>query len=555
MTGRMVHGALCHLIARSASTLLIHRAWRAPSIDLARRSGADRASCQSLKRFFASTTTAPSAATAAATATATATAASSLWQQLGRYRDSQGSHDVVLALGSNVGDRYANIKRALLAIEQTLHDHSDAGGQHPLITSALYETAPKYVEDQPRFLNAVCKIRTLHSPHELLDRVKKLEQNLGRQPRFRNGPREIDIDIILHGLHVVRDGDHLEVPHPRLTERDFVLKPLCDISPHLVHPVLGKTVQELCSALEQRTQGISRADAMYRVLPVGSTMLPLGRQTHVMSIINTTPDSFSDGGKWTKPDLAVTHATSLLAAGSAILDIGGQSTRPNAEYVSEEEESRRVVPVITSLAAHSGKTPVLLSIDTFRASVAKAAIQAGAHIINDVSAGTMSKEMLHTAAALQVPIVLMHMRGDSGTMTSLATYSNDRPIAEQIADELRERVAAAVFAGVWRWNIIVDPGIGFAKAGEHNFPLLTQLRQFAKCMDGLPTLVGPSRKRFLALAAQSPELDTPEHRRWATAAAVTACVDQGVDIVRVHDGPEMISVARTADLIYNRVPK
>lgn len=270
-----------------------------------------------------------------------------------------------------------------------------------------------------------------------------------------------------------------------------------------------------------------------------------------MSILNVTPDSFSDGGKNYNLDEEILRSTILeqVAAGANMIDVGGQSTRPGAIQVSWEEELSRVLPAIKIIRSLDLKD-IAISIDTYRANVAKAAIEAGAHIINDVSAGLMDANMLPTAAELGCGICLMHMRGTPETMNSLADYING--IIPTVGDELLERVKAAEDAGIRRWRIILDPGLGFAKKQEHNLEIL---RRFAELraypgLKNIPWLVGTSRKAFIGRITGVKEA---RERVWGTAVSVAAAVQGGADMVRVHDVEEMTQVVKMADAIWRGV--
>lgn len=267
-----------------------------------------------------------------------------------------------------------------------------------------------------------------------------------------------------------------------------------------------------------------------------------------MSILNVTPDSFSDGGKNYDVDQESLKNTILnhIADGSSIIDIGGQSTRPGAAQAPAEEELRRVLPAIQLLQSLS-LPGIATSIDTYRASVAQAAIQAGAHIINDVSAGLMDKDMLPTAAKLGCTICLMHMRGTPETMNNFTDYPDG--VVQTVGRELLERVKAAEDAGVRRWRIILDPGIGFAKTQEQNLELLRNFEELRRYpgLEGLPWLLGTSRKAFIGRITGVKEA---RERVWGTAASVAAAVQGGADIVRVHDVREMAQVAKMADAIW-----
>jgi dihydropteroate synthase len=238
----------------------------------------------------------------------------------------------------------------------------------------------------------------------------------------------------------------------------------------------------------------------------------------VMGILNVTPDSFADGGRHDDFDAALSRGLEMIVEGVDIIDIGGESTRPGADRVSEEEEIARTIPVITELAKH-GAT---ISIDTMRASTAEAAINAGASIINDVSGGLADNAMLQTAARLRVPYIAMHWRGHSKEMNSKAIYGD--VVAEVIA-ELNERIAAALEAGIDKDKIIIDPGIGFAKDAEHNWAIIDSIEKFVDL--GYPVLVGASRKRFLGG-------ESPDEREQATIELTKRLGATGIWAVRVH---------------------
>lgn len=273
-------------------------------------------------------------------------------------------------------------------------------------------------------------------------------------------------------------------------------------------------------------------------LPRGRS-LTLGDRTLVMGVLNVTPDSFSDGGVLLDPARAVDAAAAMVAAGADILDVGGESTQPGAASVSAEEESRRVLPVIEALAA---RVTVPISIDTYKASVAERALAAGASIVNDVSGLRYEPALGGVVAATGAAIVLMHMRGRSSDMYQEASYHD---VVGEVLDELRESIAFATGAGIPRAQIVVDPGLGFAKQAVHSFEVLARFHEFAEL--SLPLLAGASRKSFLTRAlGASP---APADRDWATAAAVTTAVLAGAHIVRVHAVAGMVQVVRVADEI------
>jgi dihydropteroate synthase len=267
-----------------------------------------------------------------------------------------------------------------------------------------------------------------------------------------------------------------------------------------------------------------------------------GQKTHVMGILNVTPDSFSDGGRFDSLAGALAQATAMVHQGADILDIGGESTRPGSQPVSEAEELQRVLPVIRALRAKPmfDKTPI--SVDTTKAAVARAAIESGADFVNDVSGGMADPQMLSVVADLGCPIVLMHRRGTPNTMQQMTEYAD---VVQEVCDRLAELVNQAVAAGVSRDVIAIDPGIGFAKTAMQNLPLLRELRSFQTL--GCPVLVGVSRKSFIGAILDRPN---PQDRLWGTAAACAAAIAGGADILRVHDVAEMADVRSISDAIY-----
>lgn len=270
-------------------------------------------------------------------------------------------------------------------------------------------------------------------------------------------------------------------------------------------------------------------------------ILDLGRRTYVMGILNVTPDSFSDGGMYLDPDKAVEHAKEMAAHGADIIDIGGESTRPGAEPLSEEEELTRVIPVIERLSKEID-TPI--SIDTYKSRVAERALQAGACIVNDISGLRFSPDMAKVAADHGAALVIMHIKGTPRDMQKNPVYGD---VVREISEYLLEGIEIAVEAGVDREKIVIDPGIGFGKTLEHNLDILNRLGEFKTL--GRPILIGPSRKRFIGMALDQGE---PEQRIEGTAATIALAIERGANIVRVHDVLQMARVAKMTDAIIKR---
>ncbi len=453
-----------------------------------------------------------------------------------------------LSLGSNLGDRLQQLRGAVAALEK-------AGVSLPAL-SPVYETAPWGHTDQPPFLNMAAAARTNLPPLELLRLLKQIERELGRQPAERWGPRLIDIDLLFYDDQVVEE-DELVVPHPRLHERAFVLVPLAEIAPDFRHPRLGAPVAVLRDELGGARHGIRR-------LP-----LPLlwGRRTHVMGIVNVTPDSFSGDGVMALRgmdagadadadvdaavfvDAAVAQARAFAAAGADILDVGGESTRPGSQPLDEAEEMARVLPVIAALRA---AVDLPISVDTYRAAVAAAALAAGADWINDVWGLRMDPQMAPLVAETGAPVVIMHNRSRPRDVAQeqrlggrYVGVAYDDLLAD-ICRELQASVDLALSYGVQPEQIIVDPGVGFGKTVSQNLQIIDGLRQVRAL--GYPVLLGPSRKSFIGYTLDLP----PEERMEGTAATVAIGIDRGADVVRVHDVGSLVRVARMTDHIVRR---
>jgi dihydropteroate synthase len=277
-------------------------------------------------------------------------------------------------------------------------------------------------------------------------------------------------------------------------------------------------------------------------LKLASRTLLLGERTLVMGVLNVTPDSFSDGGKFLDIERAIEQALAMECAGADLVDIGGESTRPGSAGTSAKEELARVLPVLQALR---GRIKIPVSIDTQKLEVAEAALDVGAQIINDVSGLKSDPRIAGSAARRRVPLILMHLRGEPRTMQ---TGGFARDVMKDVMRGLQNSAAAARNAGVGKSQIILDPGISFGKSFAQNYELLQKLPQLAKL--GYPLLVGTSRKGFLGAAlAREGKPAPPEERIWGTAATVTASILNGAHIVRVHDVNEMVQVARVADCL------
>jgi dihydropteroate synthase len=329
----------------------------------------------------------------------------------------------------------------------------------------------------------------------------------------------------------------------------YKLKPgLTDIA------VMGTRRQfdDLCDKLKLQPFGLATlGDEIRRVLDdyekpalklkAGRFELDLDAKTHVMGVLNVTPDSFSDGGRFISVDDALDHARGLVEDGADILDIGGESTRPGAAPVGIEEELRRTIPVIEVLAAELN---VPVSIDTYKPEVALKAVQAGAMIINDIS-GLADESMVELAVDSNVPVVIMHMRGSPRNMQESPAYND---VVADICNWLHERTSKLINDGIPKENILVDPGIGFGKKYEHNLEILNRLSEFRSL--GYPIVLGTSRKAFLGAILDA----LPDDRVEGTIASVVRGVMEGAKIVRVHDVKQVVKACKVVDAIRFKRP-
>jgi len=269
-------------------------------------------------------------------------------------------------------------------------------------------------------------------------------------------------------------------------------------------------------------------------------ILDLNNRTHIMGILNVTPDSFSDGGQFYHPDQAIEHGIRMAEEGADIIDIGAESTRPGADPVSVDDELKRLIPVVEGILK---RIDVLLSIDTYKSSVAEEALKVGAHIINDISGLRFDDRMKQIAARFKVPVIIMHIKGEPKNMQQNPHYDN---LVGEIYNYFAESIQIATDSGIDRNKIVIDPGIGFGKRLQDNFEILRRLSEF----QGLdcPILIGPSRKSFIGKV-----LDVPSDQRLeGTIAAVAIGVQNGAHIVRVHDVKEIVRACRIIDLLVGK---
>ncbi|KAF0908079.1 hypothetical protein E2562_022926 [Oryza meyeriana var. granulata] len=459
--------------------------------------------------------------------------------------------EIVIALGSNVGDRISTFDRALRMMKNS--------GINITRHACLYETAPAYVTDQPRFLNSAVRGTTKLEPHELLNRLKEIEKDIGRTDGIRYGPRPIDLDILLYGNSQI-STENLIVPHERIHERPFVLAPLVDLLGSSTDGAVEKSWHSLAKCTggffelwnKLGGESIIGTEGIKRVLPVGNRLLDWSERTLVMGVLNLTPDSFSDGGKFQEVEAAISQAKLLISEGADIIDIGAQSTRPFARRLSVEEELERLVPVLDAIMEISEMEGKLLSVDTFYAEVATEAVKRGVHIVNDVSSGQIDPRILEVVAELGVPYVTMHMRGNPSTMQSEHNLLYD-DVCNEVASELYTRVREAELSGIPLWRIVLDPGIGFSKKSKHNLEVImglesirTEMGKMSLGASRVPILLGPSRKRFLGEICNRAD---PVERDVATVAAATVGILNGANIVRVHNVGYGVDAAKVCDAL------
>ena len=425
-----------------------------------------------------------------------------------------------VGLGSNVGDRFAMLNTAWSLVQERVGEI--------IGSSSLYDTTPVLVEAQGRFLNAVVGVETALGPIETLETLKGIERDMGRVVRERYGPREIDLDLIVHG-DTVMDTERLTLPHPRAKERVFVRRPLAEAGFSFDEDLCEDDTPECFRSIFGRW--------------------PKGERTLVMGILNVTPDSFSDGGELTSVEAALKRAEAMVRDGADILDVGGESTRPGAVAVDENNECDRVIPLIEALKR---SFDVCISIDTRNSRVANEAVDAGASIINDVSAGVYDPQMFDLLRQRpSVAFVPMHSRGTPQTMQSLTHYNDLLP---DVLTDLRRTTLDPLNRDfhVAPWRLLLDPGIGFAKTSDQNIELLRHLSDLQIHSSYAGILVGPSRKGFIGHLLQQASADgapVPTADRDFASAGACCTVVPTVDIVRVHNVRGVRDALTLADAI------
>lgn len=430
------------------------------------------------------------------------------------------THDALIALGGNLGDRARYLHRAVRALGQ-LGEVRD--------TSFLYETDPVLLEDQPRFLNAACRLATSLSPHELLRGLQRIERDMGRIKNVRYGPRIIDLDLCFLADCVVDDPPFLILPHYQATVRGFVLEPLCDMVPDFVNPTTGRTLRE-----HWRDLG---SPPMERVLPVRGAVWSLEARTRIAGAMNASPESELAPG--IVPDSSEGRARfqervhQCVRDGADCIDLGAQSTRPGHTLLPEEEEIRRLTWAVDAVRA---VTDLPLAIDTFRPAAAAAALERGADMINDVWAGRFAPELTALTASRGIPHIFMHNRlrvtdgNYPAAITRQARFTASTRVAERALDELAPCLAEARARGQCRWLQVMDPGLGYGKNPTQNAALLRDLATWIGTRH--PVMVGPSRKAFIGRLLHDP---SPAAREAGALAAGLLAAQRGTALIRTHD--------------------
>lgn len=443
---------------------------------------------------------------------------------------------IILGLGSNIGDRLDNLRKAVAAIRAVPSIEVIAISPLYVSDALLPDNAP-LDWDQP-YLNLALSCKTTLSPFELLDQLKTIEWSIGRKPEARHwGPRILDIDILVFDNELIQ-SDRLTIPHSSLLERPFSLWPLCDLAPHWVYPLPGPeqglTATQLVEKFGSRFTGKAPLHTwqLYQRL----------EGPKLVGILNATPDSFSDGGLHLSPEKAVQQALDLVEAGADIIDVGAQSTAPRSTPIDAQTEWQRLEPILLALkeAHHDFVLPPKISIDTFYPEVLHKALQVGIDWLNDVS-GLTQPALREIAKSANIHCVFMHHL----TLPANKTHIIDRhaDVVTQVLDWGKAQLDLLIHEGFDQSRLIFDPGIGFGKSAEQSLKLIQHAHEFKTL--GLPVLIGHSRKSFYSLFTAYP----PHERDLETSITSYVLSNQGIDYLRVHDVESSARALKLHDML------
>ena len=426
---------------------------------------------------------------------------------------------VILGLGSNVGDRLAHLRLALALIKK-IPDLTVEHVSPVYISDALLPDNAPTQWDTP-YLNLALRCQTTLTPYELLHHTKEIEKQVGRKPEKNWGPRIIDIDLLVWDALIQYD-EKLHIPHENLHERPFALFPLADVAPHWTYPLPGQFYGRSASEMTAQWGSRFNGDAPFHTRQIAQRI----DTPQLVGILNVTPDSFSDGGNFTLPEHAVKHAEQLVMAGADVIDIGAESTRPQATPLSPSEEWQRLEPVLTHILAQPFLTKPKISVDTRHATTARRALALNVDWINDVS-GLQDPAMCEIIASHACDVVIMHhLSMPEDRSISLPTHHD--PV-KLVLDWFEKKLAELEKHGIKHERIMIDPGIGFGKTPEQSLALLQQIHQFHSL--GTRILVGHSRKSFLTLFTPKPAAE----RDLETVLFSLLMKKNNVDYLRVHN--------------------
>lgn len=443
---------------------------------------------------------------------------------------------IILGLGSNIGDRLDNLRKAVKAIRNVAEIKVIKLSPLYLSDALLPDNAPTEW-DQP-YLNLALSCRTTLTPFELLDKLKTIEWSIGRKPETRHwGPRILDIDILVFNNEIIH-SDRLTIPHASLLERPFSLWPLCDLAPHWVYPLEGPeqglTASQLIEQFGSRFTGKAPLHTwqLYQRIE-GPTLV---------GVINATPDSFSDGGLYVTPEKAVQQALDLVEAGAEIIDLGAESTAPRAKPIDRKTEWARLQPILLALkeARDAFVLPPKISLDTYHPDIAKKALDIGIDWLNDVT-GLTNPELRDIAKSSSVNCVMMHHL--TIPASKMHVIDRQKDALQEVLEWGKKQIDSLVNEGFDPTKLIFDPGIGFGKTPEQSMQLIKQAEQFNVLQ--VPVLIGHSRKSFYSLLTCYP----PHERDIETIVTTYALCDKEIAYLRVHNVEASARALKVHDIL------